>query len=196
MNRYVDHLLNMSKLEAGALTVTLEAVDLNVLARDVAERLAARMGTRTIICLDDPARPAVEADPVLLEQALINLVENADVHTPAGGTITLEVFSTPTQGRIEVRDEGPGISQDLTDSIFDKFFRGGSDRGSKAQAGVGLGLAVSRGLINGMGGSLTLAAADKDRPGATFVIAMRRSQDIQSTLEAEREASQEAIYDG
>ena len=92
----------------------------------------------------------VDVNAVLLEQALINVIENAVQHSPAGAPIRASVEEAGSHVRLSIEDEGSGIAPEERERVFDKFFRGGGDR--RRHSGVGLGLSVTRGLIESFGG--------------------------------------------
>ncbi|GID97843.1 DUF4118 domain-containing protein [Amorphoplanes digitatis] len=162
LDRLVANLLDMSRLQAGALGV--HAVDLG--AEDVVPRALDDLGVT--IPLHLPADlPAVHADPGLLERILVNLVANALRHSPAGRPPV--VTASALAGTIEIRviDHGPGIPEDRWEDVFLPFQRLG-DRDN--HTGVGLGLALSRGLTEVMGGTLT----PEETPGGglTMILAL------------------------
>ena len=114
-----------------------------------------------------PGLPMVQVDPVLLEQVLFNLLDNAAKYAPAGTPIRVEGWKDPEAVYLQVVDEGPGIPPGDLERIFDKFYR--VQKGDHVRAGTGLGLAISRGFVEAMDG--TIAAANRaDRTGAVFTI--------------------------
>jgi two-component system sensor histidine kinase KdpD len=113
--------------------------------------------------------PMLDLDPVLFEQALFNLLDNAAKYSPSDSKIRIETWQEDNTVRLEVADEGRGIPADEIDRIFEKFHR--AEKEDQVQAGTGLGLAISRGFIEAMGGSI-MAANRTDRPGAVFTISM------------------------
>ncbi len=166
----VDNLLDLSRLQAGVMPVRVQPVFLDevvALAVDHADP-----GHRVVIDLADDV-PLVEADPGLLERVLANLVENAVRHSPAGpGAAGPDVLigASRLAQRVEVRvvDRGPGIPSEALDRVFQPFQRlGDTDNTS----GVGLGLALARGLTEAMGGRLTL----EETPGGglTMVVSLQ-----------------------
>jgi len=158
LNRLVTNLLDLSRIEAGALRAEPDAFELDDVLGQAVERLRSRSGERFLdIQLD---APPVHVDPVLLDEAFTNLVENAVKHTPPATLI--KVSARPeADGRIRltVEDSGPGVPPDALPRIFDKFYRvPGRDRGSRS--GTGIGLAVVRGLVETMGGRVTARASE------------------------------------
>jgi two-component system sensor histidine kinase KdpD len=114
--------------------------------------------------------PMIEMDPVLFEQVLFNLLDNAAKYAPEGSTVRIDVRPTSTGGvTIRVLDEGEGIPPDEIERVFDKFHR--VQKGDRVRAGTGLGLAVCRGFVEAMGGSI-VAANRADRTGAVFTVTL------------------------
>jgi two-component system sensor histidine kinase KdpD len=110
--------------------------------------------------------PLVSVDPVLFEQVFVNLLENAGKYTPAGSPIEVVASAKPHGIEIQVSDSGPGFAKGTEARIFEKFFRGQAAPSS----GVGLGLAICRGIVEAHGG--TIVAANKPGGGAVFEIAL------------------------
>ncbi|MBQ1027564.1 DUF4118 domain-containing protein [Micromonospora sp. C95] len=164
LDRLVANLLDMSRLQAGALGITVASIGLE----DVVPRALDELGPPAAdVGTDIPTDlPAVTADPGLLERVLVNLVANALRHSPPGQppTITASAHS----GRVELRviDTGPGIPEDQWDHVFLPFQRLG-DRDTTT--GVGLGLALSRGLAEAMGGSIN----PETTPGGGLTMVLR-----------------------
>lgn len=150
LTRLVDNLLDMSRLQAGALAVTAHPVGLDDMVPALLDELGADAG-RVVLRLPDDL-PEVRADPGLLERILANVVANALRHSPpdAGPLVAGSAFGD----RVELRvvDTGPGVPDSEWERIFVPFQRLG-DRDNTT--GVGLGLALSRGLAEAMGGTLT-----------------------------------------
>ena len=169
LDRFVGNLLDMSRLEAGALGAKPEPID----AIDLVEASVKRLGRRLanhFVALELPADlPLVTADPLLTEQAFVNLLDNAAKYAPEHSTIRVSAEALANQVLVHVQDEGSGIPEEALPHIFDKFYRAkASDR---RIAGTGLGLAVARGFVEAFGGSLK-AANRQDRTGAVMTIAL------------------------
>jgi len=111
--------------------------------------------------------PMLRLDPVLFEQVLFNLLDNAGKYAPPGTEIRLRARRDGNLVRISVQDEGEGIPQGDIERIFDKFYR--VQAGDRKPAGTGLGLAICRGFVEVMGGTIS-AANRQDRKGAIFTI--------------------------
>jgi two-component system sensor histidine kinase KdpD len=162
LERLVRNLLDMTRLDSGAIEVKREWVPVEEIVGSSLTRLEAQLGRRPIALTIPEDLPLVSADPVLLEQVFINLFENAAKYAP--GETPLEVTARPEGAGvvIEIADRGPGIPAGSETRIFEKFFRGA---GATA-AGAGLGLAIARGIIEAHGGSLT--AENRAGGGARF----------------------------
>ena len=168
LDRYVGNLLDMTRLEAGAMQVTLAPVALDEVIGSAVSR-ARPLLARHRVAVELPAEPIeVEAGFLLLEQVLFNLLDNAAKYAPAGCAIAIAAAREGGSARISIADEGPGLPEAALETIFDRFTRFGAD----GQPGAGLGLAICRGFIAAMGG--TLAAANRaDRGGAIFTMTLK-----------------------
>jgi two-component system, OmpR family, sensor histidine kinase KdpD len=169
LDRFVGNLLDMSRLEAGALGVKREALDVRDLVDAATERLARRLSTHKIL-IDLPADlPLVRADPLLLEQAIFNLLDNAAKYSPLGSRIRVHARAEAARVLLTIEDEGTGIAPDALPHIFEKFYR--AKASDSRVAGTGLGLAVARGFVEAFGGRLD-AANRIDRSGADLTISL------------------------
>jgi two-component system sensor histidine kinase KdpD len=171
MGRFVGNLLDMTRLESGAVARTEEATDLSELIGSTltrAQKVLAHHHVSLDIAYDLPLLPL---DGVLLEQVLFNLLDNAAKYAPADTEITLRAWwdRKGQTVQLQVIDEGPGIPPELVEKIFEKFFR--VHAGDRTRAGTGLGLAICRGFIEAMDGRIT-ATNRADRSGAVFTISL------------------------
>jgi two-component system sensor histidine kinase BaeS len=141
--RLVEDLGTLAHAEAGALELRKEPVDLSDLIRDVAASLP-----RPIVVQVPADLPTLEADPVRIRQVLLNLLANALRHTPAEGTVSVEVQAQPQRMLIRVRDTGSGIPPEDLPRLFERFQKGSDSRGS------GLGLPIARKLVLAHGGEI------------------------------------------
>ncbi len=154
LNRLVTNLLDLSRIEAGALIAEKDVFEVDDLVNRTVDRLRARL-------TDHPLELALDAapilvDPIFLDEALTNSIENAIKYAGAGAAIriTASALSDEPFVRLSVEDGGGGVPPEAMRKLFDKFYRvPGSDRGSRS--GTGIGLAVVRGLIEATGGRVT-----------------------------------------
>ncbi|MBL8910530.1 MAG: sensor histidine kinase KdpD [Archangium sp.] len=169
LERVVRNLLDMTRVQAGALKVKKEWVPVDELIGSARTRLSKVLAGRDITTRVSPDAPFVHADPALFEQVLFNLLDNAAKYTPAGSPLELEVTRRDETTRLAVSDRGPGVPEEERERLFDKFYRGPS---AQAAPGAGLGLAICRGIIEAHGG--TLHVEGREGGGATFVITVPR----------------------
>ena len=167
LDRYVQNLLDMTRLEYGALKPKMAVVDLRevvgTVRRDLSQVLAGRG-----IEVDFPRDlPAILADPVLIGQALANVLENAAKYSPAGSTITLSARGASDMLVLNVGDEGPGIPPEEREKVFDLFYRVGD--GDRRPSGTGLGLAIVRGFVEAHGGRVKALSGPNGR-GTTVAL--------------------------
>jgi two-component system sensor histidine kinase KdpD len=163
LSTLVENLLDMSRLQTGSMDIT----DQPVVVGDVVDAALASLGPRVAgVRADIPDDlPQVRADPVLLERAIANLIDNALVHAQGAG---LRIEAGAVAGRVDLRviDHGPGVRPEARDVVFRPFQRSGD---SENRVGVGLGLAVARGFVEAVGGELDL----EDTPGGGCTMVVR-----------------------
>jgi len=162
--RLVANLIDMTRVESGALEVKKEWVPLEELVGAVMHRFESRLEGRDIV-IDLPPNVLAPIDPVLFEQVLVNLLENAIKHTPAGSPIEIRALESRGEVHVEVADRGPGLPAGAEARIFDKFVRAGS-----VTDGVGLGLAICKGIVDAHGGKIS--AGNRAGGGASFRIVL------------------------
>ncbi|HET8524626.1 MAG TPA: ATP-binding protein [Thermomicrobiales bacterium] len=163
----VANLLDLSRIEGGALRPNGQWYDAAELIRDVGNRLT-RLGPSYHIVLDiAPDLPLARFDYLQMAQVLMNLGENALKYTPGGTTIMLGARRRAETIEFFVHDSGPGIAPRDAEHVFEKFYRGG---GTARASGSGIGLAICKGIVEAHGGSIWLdrATRDEDRAGTTF----------------------------
>ena len=167
LNRFIANLLDITRLESGAIVPQTTLQDLGELVGSALAR-AAKILTHHRVDVELAADvPLLELDPVLFEQVLFNLLDNASKYAPADTTIRIRSWRQAQSVCLQVLDEGVGIPPDDVERIFDKFYR--AQKGDQVRAGTGLGLAISRGFVEALKGTIT-AANRADRTGAVFTI--------------------------
>ncbi|MGA7959128.1 MAG: sensor histidine kinase KdpD [Xanthobacteraceae bacterium] len=176
LNRFIANLLDMTKLESGAIAPNVALHDLGEIVGSALRR-ASRILARHEVGLDlAPDLPMLELDAVLFEQVLFNILDNAAKYAPAKTTIRIQAWRDGGTVSLRVIDEGSGIPPADIEHIFDKFYR--AQKTDQVRAGTGLGLAISRGFVEAMYGTI-VAANRSDRSGAMFTINLpvpRRAQ--------------------
>jgi two-component system sensor histidine kinase KdpD len=169
LNRFIANLLDMTRLESGTVAPRLDLVDLGDVVGSALHRAGRVLHHHKIAVVIAPSLPLLKLDPVLFEQVLFNLLDNAGKYAPEGSQVEVRAAKVGGQVRLEILDEGAGIPPDDLERIFDKFYRvKATDR---KRAGTGLGLAISRGFVEALGGAIT-AANRSDRSGAIFTITL------------------------
>jgi two-component system sensor histidine kinase KdpD len=167
LNRFIANLLDMTRLEAGAVVPNAALHDVGEILGSALRR-AGKILAQHRVDVDIAADlPMLRLDPVLFEQVLFNLLDNAAKYAPARTTIRVAAWRESEAVYLQVIDEGEGIPSGDLEQIFDKFYR--VQKGDQVRAGTGLGLAISRGFVEAMQGTIT-AANRTDRAGAVFTI--------------------------
>ena len=153
----VNDLLDMARVGAGRMTLHADAVDVAEVARGCERVLAPLVAAKRqeLRVLVPPETPPVRADAARLTQVLLNLLTNAHKFTPEGGTITVAVYATQETVSLTVQDTGIGIAPEHAVVVFEPFRRVETGY-ARSQSGTGLGLALSRRLVELMGGTITL----------------------------------------
>jgi two-component system sensor histidine kinase KdpD len=169
LNRFIANLLDMTRLESGAVAPRLSPVDLAELVGSALERAVTILAGHKVELDIAADLPMLNLDPVLFEQVLFNLFDNAAKYAPAGTTVRLLARRDGARVRIDVSDEGTGIASADLEKIFDKFYRVHAE--DRQRAGTGLGLAICRGFVEAMGGTI-VARNRADRVGAVFTISL------------------------
>ena len=169
LNRFIANLLDMTRLESGAIAPKVEPVDLADVVGSALRRAGPVLGDHPVEVSMAPDLPMALLDPVLFEQVLFNLLDNAAKYTKPGCRIFVRAVRENGMLRLEIADEGDGLPEGDVERVFDKFYRVQS--ADHKRAGTGLGLAIARGFVEAMGG--TIAAANRtDGHGAVFTITL------------------------
>jgi two-component system sensor histidine kinase KdpD len=161
LRRLVTDLLDLSRLEAGALRMAMEWHDVNDIVDDLRPNLEVLAGTRNLVIQSADNLPLVRADGERVGQVLSNLVENAAKFSPADSNLVVGVERFEGGVRVGVLDEGEGIAPEYREKVFERFFQieGASHR---RQGGTGLGLAICRNIIEAHGGRIWI----ESQPGS------------------------------
>lgn len=172
LNRYVGDLLDMTRLEGGALVTRKDWTDVRDVLAAAIQRVERRLGHRHMV-RDYPAELSmVMVDASLLEQALVNILENAIAYSPDGSAIETAAYEDRGNVVISIEDEGRGIPTAELERVFERFRRmeEAADRGK----GAGLGLAISKGFVEAMGGRIAAASPIHDGRGTRILISLRK----------------------
>jgi len=166
LSALIDDLFELSRLEAGDITWSLQQVPLDELVGETVEAMRAQAdakGVKVLATLPPSLAPA-HANPEKLQRVLFNLIQNAIRHTPADGAVVVRAEATPGGVEIEVADTGTGIAPGDRGRVFTAFYRGG-DGGARSTSdsggGAGLGLAVSRAIVEAHGGRIWLGDSER-----------------------------------
>ena len=167
LNRFIANLLDMTKLESGAIVPNTALHDLGEIVGSALRRAAKILSAHRVELALGAELPMLQLDAVLFEQVLFNLLDNAAKYAPPATVIAIRGHRDGDQVVLQVSDEGEGIPPAELESVFDKFYR--AQKGDHVRPGTGLGLAISRGFVEAMHGTIT-AANRSDRRGAVLTI--------------------------
>lgn len=173
----VSNLLDLSRIEGGALRPDMDWQDIHELVRDVQTRVATQTRNHTLRINLPSDLPVVLLDYVQISQVLINLIGNAAKYSPAGTTITVAVNAEADQVRFTVSDTGPGIPRDIVPHIFEAFYRG---RDTGTVSGSGIGLAICHGLVEAHGGRIWVAATSDQGTTIAFQLPLGQSSSTET----------------
>lgn len=167
LNRFIANLLDMTKLESGAIVPNTALHDLGEIVGSALRRASKILAGHKVELVLAADLPMLQLDAVLFEQVLFNLLDNAAKYSLPETTISIKSQCERDQIVLQISDEGDGIPPDEIESVFDKFYR--AQKGDRVRPGTGLGLAISRGFVEAMGGTI-LAANRSDRSGAVLTV--------------------------
>ena len=151
LNRFIANLLDMTRLEAGAIEPNTALHDIAEIVGTALERASKVLMEHKVEVELAPDLPMLDLDPVLFEQVLFNLLDNAGKYAPPGTTVLIESWREDHVVKLQVADQGGGIPPEEMGRIFEKFHR--AQKRDQVLAGTGLGLAISRGFVEAMGGT-------------------------------------------
>ena len=169
LNRFIANLLDMTKLESGAIAPNVALHDLGEIVGSALRRAGRILSRHNVELTLAPDLPMLELDAVLFEQVLFNLLDNAAKYAPPETMIRIQGWRSGDSVCLRVLDEGSGIAATDLEHIFDKFYR--AQKTDQVRAGTGLGLAISRGFVEAMHGTI-VGANRTDRTGAAFTISL------------------------
>ncbi|NUP12371.1 MAG: DUF4118 domain-containing protein [Polyangiaceae bacterium] len=170
LERLLANLLDMTKLQSGGIDLKKEWVPLEEIVGAALGRLERRLSGRNVVVHVPDETLLVEVDPVLFVQVFVNVLENATKYTPPGSPIEIGAKADADGVEITIEDRGPGLPPGAERTLFDKFVRGRH----VGIAGAGLGLAITRGIVEAHGG--TIVAENRPGGGATFRIDLKLSE--------------------
>jgi two-component system sensor histidine kinase KdpD len=169
LNRFIANLLDMTRIESGAMEPNAAFHYIGDIAGSALRRASKILAHHKVDVRVPAELPMVRVDPVLFEQVLFNLLDNAAKYAPEGSIVRVQGESTGDRVLVRVSDEGPGIPPADLERVFDTFYR--VRKGDHVRAGTGLGLSICRGFVEAMGG--TIAAENRtDRSGAVFTVSL------------------------
>jgi two-component system sensor histidine kinase BaeS len=173
LNRLVDDLQELSRVEARAVGLQLRSVDISSLMFTVVKRLGPQAESKHVTLELEPSSglPQVLADEDRAAQVLINLIGNALQYTPEGGKVMVAARPASDQVEIRVRDTGIGIPPEHLSQIFDRFYRVDKSRSRRAGGGSGIGLTIARAIVEAHGGHIGAESDGKGR-GSTFTFTL------------------------
>jgi signal transduction histidine kinase len=171
LGRLVSQLLDLSRLEAGQLPLHVEHVALSDFVDVVLREARAHAADGVTLAAKVPSSLGVDADPERLHQVLTNLLDNAIRYSPPGGRVVVGAEPSASGVRLSVTDDGPGIAPAERERVFERFSRTDAARAA-ADGGSGLGLSITRWLVELHGGTVRVADAT---PGCTLVVDLPRS---------------------
>jgi len=180
LDEMVRNLLAITRIDAGALELRRDWIDLREIVERVVNATRRRGAKQSIdVTLPDDL-PLVRADATMVEQAVANVIGNAIAHTPAETRVVIDAEVAPEAVALRVTDDGPGISADALPHIFEKFVKGmvhGASRADGSQ-GTGLGLAIAKGIMDAHGGSIAAESPAASGRGSRFVMNFPRQESV------------------
>jgi two-component system, OmpR family, sensor histidine kinase KdpD len=174
LNRYVGDLLDMTRLEGGALVTRREWTDVRDILGAAVDQVRRRLGGRKVAWDFPDQVTLVMADASLLEQALVNILENAIVYSPEDTSIEVAAYEDRNNVVISIEDEGRGIPTAELERVFEKFRR--MDEATDRGKGAGLGLAISKGFVEAMGGRIAAASPIHESRGTRILISLPKER--------------------
>lgn len=170
LSRFVSNLLDMTRLEAGAIDIRRDWVDIRDAVASAVERARKAFPKRKVETAIPDKLPLIHGDAALLEQVLFNLLDNAHKYSDQDSTTKVRVTAGPAAITLTVSDRGMGIPAEAMEKVFDKFYRvAGSDGRAP---GTGLGLSICAGIVKGMGGTIKAESPIVNNQGTRIIITL------------------------
>ena len=170
LNDLIANLMFATRLEAGGIDLRRDWTTVEEIVGAGLSRHREALSARSAHVHIPPDLPLVRVDNAMLPQVVYNLVDNALRYTPAGTPIDIAAWATDTNIVVKVADEGPGLSDEETTKVFERFFRGRAARSASGQGGIGLGLTISEGIVKAHGGRIW---AERNKPrGVVFYFSL------------------------
>ncbi len=185
LNRLVGNLLDMTRLEAGSIKLSLQPCDIQDVIGSALNSLSSRLGTRQVQVDLAPDLPLIALDFVLINQVIINLLDNAVKYSPEPEPIYIRALQHGDTFQVEIEDHGPGIPEEDLDHIFEKFYR---VKRFENVVGTGLGLSICKGIIEVHGGKIW--AENRSAGGVKMAFTLPFRSDPVATREPETEPLQ------
>ena len=172
LNRLLENILQISRLDAGAVTPNTQWHLLEDVLGSALHRTRQQLADHPVEVRVAPDLPLVSVDGLLLEQVFVNLLENAARYTPPGTPVEISATATPGMLAVTVADRGPGLAAGTEETVFDRYYRG--QAGADSGRGSGLGLAICRAIVTLHGG--TISGRTRSGGGAEFVVRLPRTE--------------------
>jgi len=174
LNRMINDMLDLDRIEAGRLTLHHQTVDMNTLLEDAVDRARASSARHTFTCNLAVEKPVVQADPDRIAQVLSNLLSNAIKYSPDGGDIAVTSLARDGVVEVSVHDHGVGIAPEFVDRLFSRYER--YEKSASKIIGTGLGLAISRQIVEMHGGKIWVESKQGDGSDFRFTIPVGQVQ--------------------
>ena len=178
LDEMVRNLLAITRIDAGALELRRDWVDLREIVARVVSAVKRRGAAQSLVVALPPDLPMVAADAILIEQALVNVVNNAVAHTPAATRVLIDAMVAPESISLRITDNGPGIAVQDLQRVFEKFVRASANKapGADKGEGTGLGLAITRGIVAAHGGSVAAESPVGQGGGTRITLTFPRKE--------------------
>ncbi|MGH9962196.1 MAG: sensor histidine kinase, partial [Pyrinomonadaceae bacterium] len=171
LNRFIEGMMELARIEAGELQLRRHWSSIAEIIAAALKRAEPRTREHRIELLLDNQLAAVNVDEAALVEVIYVLLDNAAKYSPTGSVITVAAKFDHDEVRLSVEDHGSGITSELRERVFDKFFRATQDRNAGRPPGTGMGLAIAQGIVEAHGGRIWNEAGEKGR-GTRFIVAL------------------------